>query len=426
MSTEPQSKSARQPVRIGKYEVVKHIATGGMGAVYRARDTALDREVALKVLPKELAANPGAIERFRREARNAAKLRHENIVSIYECGEVQGTWFLALEFVDGIDLYEYINRKTQLDPEEARRITIQAALALQHAYQQGIVHRDIKPSNFLVTRKNDRLVVKLTDLGLSRESRADATRVTRDGTTVGTVDYMAPEQGRDSSRADIRSDIYSLGCTLYHMLAGKPPFSEGGLTERLCAHAFQEAPDIRQCNPQVSEALMAVLRRMLAKQAADRYQTPAELVKDLMDIDVCARPASDRDILAGLAHGETESAEVEESEDKEERPRRRQAAKRCPEGVAGSQQESTKKLAEFQAEQPTQGMPTWVIATAAGALVLLAILAGLLVLRKTGTLSLNRLESNSTVVVRESNVRGLPTANESTSSRRLPADVIWS
>jgi serine/threonine protein kinase len=426
MSTEPQSKSARQPVRIGKYEVVKHIATGGMGAVYRARDTALDREVALKVLPKELAANPGAIERFRREARNAAKLRHENIVSIYECGEVQGTWFLALEFVEGIDLYEYINRKTHLDPEEARRITIQAALALQHAYQQGIVHRDIKPSNFLVTRKNDRLVVKLTDLGLSRESRADATRVTRDGTTVGTVDYMAPEQGRDSSRADIRSDIYSLGCTLYHMLAGKPPFSEGGLTERLCAHAFQEAPDIRRCNPLVSEALMAVLRRMLAKQAADRYQTPAELVKDLMDIDVRARPVSDRDILAELAHGETESVEVEKPEDKDDKSRRQQTAKRCSDGVARSQQESTKKSAEPQAELPAQGMPTWVIATAAGALLLLAILAGLLVLRKTGTLSLHRLESNSTVVVRESNVRGLPTANESTSSRRLPADVMWS
>jgi serine/threonine-protein kinase len=395
MSLDPHSKSARRPVRIGKYEVVKHIATGGMGAVYRARDTALDREVALKVLPKEVAANPGAIERFRREARNAAKLRHENIVSIYEFGEVQGNWFLALEFVEGIDLYEYISRKTRLEPEEARRITIQAALALQHAYQQGIVHRDIKPSNFLVTRKNDRLVVKMTDLGLSRETRPDATRVTRDGTTVGTVDYMAPEQGRDSSRADTRSDIYSLGCTLYHMLAGKPPFSEGGLTERLYAHAFEELPDIRQFNPQVSEALMAVLRRMLAKQAADRYQTPAELVKDLMEIDVHARPVSDRDILAGLAHGEAEVTEVEKSEDDHERPSQRRTAKRRHAGESRSQDESTEESAEIKVEPPAQGMPRWVVAAAAGALVLLAILAGLLALRRSGVLSLHLLGSSS-------------------------------
>src|SRR5262249_38992532 len=242
MPSEPPAAGAKKPVRIGKYEVVKHIANGGMGAVYKARDVDLDRDVALKVLPPETAANPTALERFRREARNAAKLRHENIVTIYEFGECQGTWFLALEYVQGIDLHDYIDRKGKLDPEEARRITIQAALALQHAYQQGIVHRDIKPSNFLVTRKNERLVVKMTDLGLSREARNDDYRVTRTGTTVGTVDYMAPEQARDSSKADTRSDIYSLGCTFYHMLAGQPPFNEGGLTERLYKHVQDEPP----------------------------------------------------------------------------------------------------------------------------------------------------------------------------------------
>src|SRR5262245_36576728 len=319
MSLDSLSPSDRPPVRIGKYEVLKHVATGGMGAVYKARDIQLGRDVALKVLPKEMASNPGALERFRREAGNAAKLHHENIVSIYEFGEEKGTWYLALEFVEGIDLFEYIQRKERLDPEEARRITIQAALALQHAHQRGIVHRDIKPSNFLVTRKNDRMIVKMTDLGPRREAKPDAPRVTRDGSTVGTVDYMAPEQARDSNRADTRSDIYSLGCTLYHMLAGKAPFTEGGLTERLYAHVQDEPADLRQFNPRVSEALMAVVRRMLAKQPAGRYQTPAELGKDLMDLEVVARPASNRDILAGLAFGEDDVSE-EEAKPEEEKP----------------------------------------------------------------------------------------------------------
>src|SRR5437660_445874 len=150
MSTDPHTTKPRRPVRIGKYEVVKHIATGGMGAVYKARDTDLGRDVALKVLSAKMASNTVMLERFKREARNAAKLKHENIVTIYEFGEFKGTWFLALEYVEGIDLFIYIRRKGRLEPEEARRITIQAALALQHAYQQGIVHRDIKPSNFLV------------------------------------------------------------------------------------------------------------------------------------------------------------------------------------------------------------------------------------------------------------------------------------
>src|SRR5438067_2336525 len=131
MPTNADIKSARRPIRIGKYDVVRHIATGGMGAVYKAHDTALNRDVALKVLSAEMAKSQQALERFRREARNAAKLRHENIVSVYEFGEAHRTAFLALEFVAGIDLYEYIRRKGALDPEEARRVAIQAALALQ-------------------------------------------------------------------------------------------------------------------------------------------------------------------------------------------------------------------------------------------------------------------------------------------------------
>lgn len=301
MARDPSTKRSRRSVRIGKYEVVAHVATGGMGAVYRAIDTDLRREVALKVLNPEMAARPGALERFRREARHAAKLRHENIVTIYEFGNEGPTWFLALEFVEGIDLQEYISRKGKLDPEEARLIALQAARALNHAHKHGIIHRDIKPSNFLVCRKGDKLLVKMSDFGLAREMTDEEARVTRDGTTVGTVDYMSPEQARDSGKADIRSDIYSLGCTLFHMLAGRPPFTGGGMGERLYKHISEEPPDLRQFNPRISEALVAVVRRMLAKKPEERYQTPRELMKELQQLEVTAASAGDRDILAGLA-----------------------------------------------------------------------------------------------------------------------------
>jgi len=277
--------------RVGLYEIVAHLATGGMGEVYKARDVELGRVVALKVLPARLADNATSIERFRREARNAARLSHKNIVTLYDWGQDGGTWFLALEYVDGIDLASHIHAKGRLDPQEAWAITLQAARALDHAFQQGITHRDIKPSNFLLTRQGHKLRVKLTDLGVARAVRDEDFRVTRAGTTVGTLDYLAPEQARDSALADIRSDIYSLGCTLYHMLAGQPPFPDGGLGERLFKHLQVDPPDVRGFNPDVPDALWSVLRRMLAKRPDDRYQTPAELLAALMDLSA-NRPAS--------------------------------------------------------------------------------------------------------------------------------------
>jgi hypothetical protein len=293
--------AGRRPLRIGKYEVQRHIATGGMGAVYRALDTDLNRPVALKVLSPELAVKPAVLERFRREARSAAKLRHDNIVSIYEFGESNGTYFLALEFVDGIDLHEYICRQGKLDPEEARQIVLQAAKALDHAHKTGIVHRDIKPANFLITKKGDQVLVKLTDLGLAREVNEEEFRVTKAGTTVGTIDYMAPEQARNSSAADIRSDIYALGCTFYHMLVGHCPFPEGSLTERIYQHVEAEPRDVRQVSPSVPEGLMAILQKMMAKKPEDRYQTPLDLIKDLEHPEKLRVYLSERERLASLA-----------------------------------------------------------------------------------------------------------------------------
>jgi len=272
--------------RVGKYEVLEHIASGGMAEVYKARDPERDRVVALKVLPDHLAENATVLERFRREARHATRLSHKNIVTIFEWGQDEGVHFLAMEYVEGTDLHNYIAEKGHLDPQEAWVITVQAVRALDHACRQGITHRDIKPSNLLLSfRSDNRLTVKLADLGLAREVRAGDFRVTKDGTTVGTIDYMAPEQARDSALADSRSDIYSLGCTLYHMLAGQPPFPDGGLGERIYKHLQTEVPDVRQFNRRVPAALWTVLTKMLEKDPADRYQSPDELLRALMNLE---------------------------------------------------------------------------------------------------------------------------------------------
>jgi serine/threonine protein kinase len=270
--------------RIGKYDIVAHIATGGVCVVYRAVDIHLGREVALKVLPPETASNTAALERFRREARHAARLRHKNLVAVYEFGESNGTYFLALEFVEGTDLLRYVIEKGQLEPAETLGMVGQAARALEHLHAFGIVHRDIKPSNLLLSWKKGRPHVKLTDFGLARIPRDEEFRVTRAGFTVGTIDYMAPEQARDSSLADIRSDIYALGCTWYHLLTGNPPFAEGSLAERLYKHLNEKPPDIRQFNPSVPRALSPVLERMLEKDPQDRYQTPTELLAALAEL----------------------------------------------------------------------------------------------------------------------------------------------
>jgi serine/threonine protein kinase len=291
MSDDSTRREPSRYARIGKYDVLSHIATGGVCAVYKGIDTELGREVALKVLPPTMAEKAETLERFRREARHGARLHHENVVALYDFGESAGTYFLALEFVDGIDLLAYINELGMLEPKESLSIIVQAARALDHLHKFGLVHRDVKPGNFLMTRRNGEWHVKLTDLGLARLRNDADFRITKDGFTVGTLDYMSPEQARDSGSVDIRSDIYALGCTWYHMLAGRPPFGEGGLAERLLRHFESTPPDIRRFNPKVTPAMTVVLLRMLAKKPIERYQNPAELLVDLERLQGLAAPA---------------------------------------------------------------------------------------------------------------------------------------
>jgi serine/threonine-protein kinase len=281
-----------------------------MGAVYRARDTENNREVALKVLSPDLAERPFLLERFRREARHALKLRHDNIVTLYEFSAINGLYLLAMEFVEGVDLHEHVNRHGVLDPEEARDVILQACRALHHAFVQNIVHRDIKPSNFMVASKNGRLHVKLTDLGLAFDPDLDDLRLTRVGTTVGTIDYMAPEQACDSGAADIRSDLYSLGATWFHLLAGRAPFGKGKQVERLDQLLNTPAPDVRKFNPRVSRETWAILSKLLAKDPEERYQTPAELIADLLLLEGRAsvrRPKKDETLPVAAALRQTDT-----------------------------------------------------------------------------------------------------------------------
>ena len=301
--------SARVPKleKVGKYQIQKEIGAGGMGAVFLARDTTLNRLAALKVLPQDKAENPVLVKRFKAEGQAAAHLRHENIVSVYDAGEEDGYLYIALEYVEGTDSHNLINKRGRIPVRRSLEIITQVTQALAHAYQQGIVHRDIKPANILIRLDG---VVKLTDLGLARSIDDNTeTSITRAGTTVGTVDYMAPEQARDSKAADIRSDLYSLGCTWYHMLTGRAPYSEGSLTNKLAAHATTPPPDPREINDLVPEGMVAIIQRMMAKPQSERYQTPEDLLKDLKNSNL-KRSNVDNNVLEALANDESDDEQA--------------------------------------------------------------------------------------------------------------------
>ncbi len=282
MAGEPGKRTSRQPLQFGSYTVLSHIGAGGMAAVYKAVDDKTGRQVALKILPPDLADKPNLLRRFEREARTAARMHHQNLVEVYELGEANDTHFIAMEFVEGIDLQQRIAGQGALDVDEALDILTQSARGLDHAHRHGVVHRDIKPSNLLITQRDGQRLVKLTDLGLALDQLSkDDSRVTRPGTTLGTLDYMAPEQTRGGHLADIRSDLYALGCTFYHMLTGSPPFPEGGIGEKIYKHQHVMPADPREARPELEEPVLVILGRLLQKRPEDRYQTPAELLLDL-------------------------------------------------------------------------------------------------------------------------------------------------
>ncbi|HYH65677.1 MAG TPA: serine/threonine-protein kinase, partial [Urbifossiella sp.] len=269
--------------RLGHFELIEAVGAGGMAAVLKARDLDLGRIVALKILPPESAKDPETATRFKQEARAAARLDHDNVARVYFCGEDQGLHFIAFEFVEGITLRQMIDRRGKLPAGECVRYMIQVAAGLHHAAERGVVHRDIKPSNLLITPDGR---AKIVDMGLarSREGQSINGGVTQSGVTLGTFDYISPEQALDPRRADVRSDIYSLGCAFYHALTGRPPVPEGTAAKKLHAHQYVDPLDPRELNPAVPDDLAAVLAGMMAKNPDVRYQTPVELIAHLKTI----------------------------------------------------------------------------------------------------------------------------------------------
>lgn len=263
--------------RIGSYDVSEPIGVGGMGAVFRAQDAELGRAVALKLLPPAFAADPEMVTRFRTEARAAALLDHENIARIFGCGEAEGFHFIAYELVDGPTLRDLIDERGKLSAAEVAGFVLQAARGLAHAAERGVTHRDLKPSNLVIT-PDGRL--KIVDMGLAR-CEGPAEPLTQSGVTLGSFDYMSPEQAIDPRAADARSDIYSLGCTAYHALTGRPPVPAGTAARKLQHHQQVRPPDPRQFNGDVPAPLLDVLGRMMAKAPDRRFQSPAELAAAL-------------------------------------------------------------------------------------------------------------------------------------------------
>jgi hypothetical protein len=268
--------------RLAHFELIEPIGVGGMAAVIRARDLQLDRTVALKILPPEMAGDPENVRRFHQEARAAARLDHENIARVFFCGEDQRLHFIAFEFVEGENLRVLLERRGRLPVAEAVHYMLQIATGLAHASARGVVHRDIKPSNIIIGTSGR---AKLVDMGLARSLEPHGEgALTQSGVTLGTFDYISPEQALEPRDADVRSDLYSLGCTFYHMLTGQPPVPEGTAAKKLHHHQHVAPVDPRQLNPEVPDDVAAVLGRMMAKDPKDRYQRAEHLVQHLLQV----------------------------------------------------------------------------------------------------------------------------------------------
>jgi WD40 repeat protein/serine/threonine protein kinase len=265
------------------YEVLCELGQGGMGVVYLARNKLMGRKEVLKIVSSHLINRPGVWDRFLAEIRNAAKLHHPNIVTAYSALQLCESLILAMEYVEGLDLAKMVKARGPLPVANAANYIHQAALGLQHAHEQGMVHRDIKPSNLMLARQGNRAVIKVLDFGLAkvgREVPADG-MLTREGQMLGTPDFIAPEQSIDARKADIRADIYSLGCTLYYLLTGGPPFQETSLYDILQAHHSRDAQPLNLARPEVPVELAELVAKMMAKEPNRRFQAPGEVAKAL-------------------------------------------------------------------------------------------------------------------------------------------------
>lgn len=272
---------------LGDYKILDRIGRGRMAGVYKAQH-AKGQLVAIKVLPPSQAKNGTTLARFQREAKLAMKLQHPNIVRSYQLGEANELHFLVMEYLEGETLEEVLARRKKLPAAEAARVVQQALLGLQHIGSLGMVHRDMKPSNLMLTpppsQNRDSTLgstVKILDIGLGREmydedsiSPEPRTDLTGEGVLLGTPDYLAPEQARDPRNIDVRADIYSLGCVLYHCLTGQTPFPDKNLLNQMVRHAGEQPKPIKDFSPDVPDSMQQIVNAMMAKKAEQRYPTP--------------------------------------------------------------------------------------------------------------------------------------------------------
>jgi serine/threonine protein kinase len=283
--------------QIGGYKLIRRIGEGGMGEVYLAEQLTMHRTVALKILHNKWADDEEFRKRFLLEARAAGKLNHQNLIQVYDVNKYQGKYYFSMEFIDGVTVEDLIRHEGALPVEKVIDICMQVCQALKYLANHNIVHRDIKPANIMVTKDG---TVKLGDFGFI-QSVWDA-ELMQEGTTIGTPDYISPEQARGERNLDVRSDIYSLGASLFHMLTGKTLF-QGSCSKVMRDHIETEPPKLEDLRKDLPKDLKRMLARMTAKQPIDRYQTPDEVIKDLdlLKIDVAhkdgAIPSSRSQIL---------------------------------------------------------------------------------------------------------------------------------
>ena len=265
---------------LGPYRLDQFVGGGGMGAVFRALDTTLDRTVAVKVLAGRQADDEEMLKRFRNEAQSAARLDHENIGRVYAVGSEHGWHYIVFEFIEGTNLRDLVREEGPFDLARTVDITIQVADALEHASERDVVHRDIKPSNIVITPTGR---ARIVDMGLARlPQMAEDGDLTVSGMTLGTFDYISPEQARDPRAADVRSDLYSLGCTIFYTLTGRPPFADGTMVQKLLQHQQAQPPALEEIRSDVPRRFADIVSRLMEKDPLDRYQRPAVLVADLV------------------------------------------------------------------------------------------------------------------------------------------------
>jgi eukaryotic-like serine/threonine-protein kinase len=280
---------------LNQYKILDRLGKGRMAGVYKAAHE-LGQVVAIKVLPPSKARDPQFLARFQREARLAFKLKHPNIVRAFQVGQAAGLHFFVMEYLEGEMLDEVLRRRGKLPPPEAVRLVHQAMSGLQHIHTLGLVHRDLKPANLMLVpppppganETTQRCTVKILDIGLGRAMFEDVPAdkksnpgLTSEGVLLGTPDYMAPEQARDARSVDIRSDIYSLGCVLYHALAGQPPFPDTNIINQMIRHATEAPRPLKELNPAVPDGLQQIVNWMLAKDPKERYATPERAAQAL-------------------------------------------------------------------------------------------------------------------------------------------------